>query len=369
MIRHTITGLTLATTLFATLPQTAIAQGIPPEPVAAPAVGGAGYLLGVGDRIEVEVFNAPEYSGEYQILAGGMVSLPFVGDVNVARMTMRQAKAAISEEMAVYIRRPQVTLRLLEARPLQVAIAGEVGRPGSYRVAVGEDEAEVPTLTEVIELAGGITQFADLRNITVERLVPKSAATDVQGPLTASGAAPTAPTAAPATVSIPVDLWQLLKDGRLEEDLLLQDGDRIEIATATAPTPEEVTELASASFSPDEIVVNVVGEVESPGAIPLPPNTPLNQAILAAGGFNNRARTRRVVLVRLNPDGTVTRQNISVDRSAGLNNENNPALRADDTVVIGRSAISRMGDVVGSVVSPLGGILNIFRTLEDILGD
>ncbi|MGB3615656.1 MAG: hypothetical protein WBA10_17810, partial [Elainellaceae cyanobacterium] len=74
-----------------------------------------------------------------------------------------------------------------------------------------------------------------------------------------------------------------------------------------------------------------------------------------------------VTLVRLNPNGTVTRQTISVDLSAGLDNESNPALQPNDTVVIGRSTLSRVGDVVDTVVSPLGGVLNIFRTIDNLI--
>lgn len=327
-----------------------------------PATVDSSYLLGVGDTIQIDVFNAPDYSGEYQILTGGVVNLAFVGNVPVAGLTLRQASDLIRSELAYYIRRPRITLNLLEARPLQIAISGEVDRPGSYRFAQASDSAgqvnEIPTLTQAIERAGGITQFADLRNIEIQRQVSRlSDAASIQSPLTTGAQVET----------LQINLWQLLKDSRLEEDVLLQDGDRITIPTAVALTPEEITELASASFSPDEMVVNVVGEVESPGAIPLPPNTPLNQAILAAGGFNNRARTRRVTLVRLNPNGSVTQQTISVDLTAGINDESNPALQPNDTVVIGRSTLSRVGDTVGNVVAPLGGIFGIFNVIDRIL--
>lgn len=369
MMRQTVTALTLATTLVVPLSipwsaaaQSVMAQTTPPTQSAGSV--NAGYLLGVGDQIQVEVFNAPEYSGQYQVLAGGIVNLPFIGNVAVSGLTVQQASETIAAEMAVFIRRPRVTLSLLDARPMQVAIAGEINRPGSYRVAITNEE--LPTLTQVIELAGGITQFADLRNIEVQRLVSKrSESSATQAPLgitTTGGSADASP-----TKRIDVNLWQLLKESRLEEDLLLQDGDRIVIPTATALTPEEVTELASASFSPDEMLVNVVGEVDDPGAITLPPNTPLNQAILAAGGFNNRARTRRVVLVRLNPNGTVTRETIPVDLSDGINSASNPALRPNDTVVVSRSTLSRVGDTVGDIIAPLGGIFGIIRTLDNLL--
>lgn len=365
MTHRPVTALLLTTTLILTpalsglVVPPAIAQSVAPNTDSA-------YLLGVGDSIQVDVFNAPEYSGEYRVLTGGVVNLAFVGNVPVSGLTLGQASELIQTELTYYIRSPQVTINLLAARPLQIAISGEVNRPGSYRFSqVGASSAEVneiPTLTELIEQAGGITQSADLRNIQIQRQVSRLPETaTIQAPFTANDDA-----SAIAPKTFRVNLWQLLKESRLEEDVLLQDGDRITIPTAAALTPEEVTELASASFAADEMVVNVVGEVEAPGAIPLPPNTPLNQAILAAGGFNNRARTRRVTLVRLNPNGSVTQQTIPVDLSAGINSDTNPALQPNDTVVIGRSNISRVGDAVGSVITPLGGVFGIFRAIEDI---
>jgi len=365
MLRQSVIALLLTGALGSMIPLSALAQSSleldSNESLAqASAAVDSSYLLGVGDEIRIEIFNAPEYGGDFQVLAGGVVNLPFVGNISVSGLTVQQASDAIVAEMAYYIRRPRVTLSLLDARPLQVAIAGEVNRPGSYRVAISEEET--PTLTQVIELAGGITQFADLRNIEIQRLVSKqSESPTVQAPLT------TASTAASPTKRIDVNLWQLLKDSRLEEDLLLQDGDRIIIPTATALTPEEVTELASASFSPDAMTVNVVGEVDRPGSVELPPNTPLNQAILAAGGFNNRARTGRVTLVRLNPNGSVTQQRIPVDLSDGINSESNPALQPNDTVVIGRSTLTRVGDTIGSALTPLSGIFGILRVIDNLI--
>jgi polysaccharide export outer membrane protein len=91
----------------------------------------------------------------------------------------------------------------------------------------------------------------------------------------------------------------------------------------------------------------------------VPPNTPLNQAILAAGGFNTRARVETVDLIRLNPNGTVSQQEISVDFSTDVNSDMNPPLRPNDTIVVGRSDITRLDDSLGSVLSPLTGILSI----------
>ncbi|MGF1496396.1 MAG: polysaccharide biosynthesis/export family protein [Elainellaceae cyanobacterium] len=325
------------------------------------AAAEATYLLGTGDVLQVNVFNIPDYSGEFRVLTGGVLNLPVVGAVSVEGLSIRQASALIERQLTPYVRRPRVTLSLLRRRPLQIAIAGEVRRPGSYRIG-DDDELDtsasgLPTLTQVIELAGGITQSANIREIQVQRRLPPAPAAQTPNPLLTSAAG----AAQPQRETIAVDLWELLREGDLDEDLLLQDGDRIIIPTATALNPNEVTELASASFSPDQITVNVVGEVDAPGAIQVPPNTPLNQAILAAGGFNNRAKVRSVDLIRLNPNGSVSRRTIEIDFEEGANEEMNPPLRPNDTVVVRRSGLARLGDTVGSVVSPVSGIFSILR--------
>jgi polysaccharide biosynthesis/export protein len=49
------------------------------------------------------------------------------------------------------------------------------------------------------------------------------------------------------------------------------------------------------------------------------PNAPLNQAILAAGGFiPERAETDEVRLIRLNPDGTASQREIPIDFNQGI---------------------------------------------------
>jgi polysaccharide export outer membrane protein len=93
----------------------------------------------------------------------------------------------------------------------------------------------------------------------------------------------------------------------------------------------------------------------------VPPNTPLNQAILAAGGFNVRARKRSVELIRLNPNGTVEKRAIEVDLAQGINSQGNPTLRNNDVVVVKRTAIASIGDTLGTVLNPLGSFVNLLR--------
>ncbi|NEP76277.1 SLBB domain-containing protein, partial [Okeania sp. SIO2G5] len=157
------------------------------------------------------------------------------------------------------------------------------------------------------------------------------------------------------------DLWQLLEEGDLSQDIPLEDGDSIVIPEADELSYDEVNVLAYANISPDQMTVNVVGEVEEPGAIQVKPNTPLHQAILAAGGFNNRAKKKKVMLVRLNPDGTVLNQEIEIDFEQGIDAMTNPPLRPFDTVVVGRSNFTKVTDTLGQALTPISRFFTILR--------
>ncbi len=108
--------------------------------------------------------------------------------------------------------------------------------------------------------------------------------------------------------------------------------------------------------------MKVVGEVVKPGTIEVPPNTPLNQAILTAGDFDKRRADQSTVeLIRLNPNGTVTKTSINVDFSQGINEKTNPILRNNDVVVVHRSNLASATDTLGAVLSPFTGLTGFFN--------
>lgn len=310
-----------------------------PEPsTASLAPDSERYILDAGDQIYIEVFNVPDYSREYQVLTDGTISMPLIGAVSIRGITLAQAGELISDRYTRFIHTPAISVELMAARPMQIAIAGEVNRPGVYTIPPEIDPSTV-TVTEVIQMAGGITQSANIRDVEVH-----------------------SPYAQPQNAIKKADLWALLTTGDITQDLQLQDGDTIYLSTAAASVdPLETQTLASASFSADEIIVNVVGEVNSPGAIPVPPNTPLNQALLAAGGFNDDANRQSVELIRLNQNGTVAQQTIDIDFSQGVNGAANPPLRPNDTIVVKDSGLATFSRTIDSVLSPITGIFKLFR--------
>ena len=231
--------------------------------------------------------------------------------------------------------------------PRTVAVVGEVQRPGSY-VVVGGGTTEssepfrntdgYPTLTRVIQLAGGITPMADIRNIQVRRRTQTFSEQVIE-----------------------INLWELLQSGDISQDLIMQEGDTIIIPQVSQLNLEEATEIATANFSPNQMEVNVVGEVKDPGVVALRPNTSLNQALLAAGGFDEtRANQANVDLVRLNPDGTVSTRTIEIDFSQNINEETNPLLQNNDVIVVSRSGLAEFSDPFKELLIPANTILSVF---------
>ncbi|MBT9317276.1 SLBB domain-containing protein [Leptothoe spongobia] len=428
-----------------------------------------GYVLGTGDKIHVDVFRVPQYSGDYEILGDGLLLLPMVGQVSVAGLTIGEAQSIISQAYASRLRRPIINVTLLSPRPLKIGIAGEVSRPGIYTLQ--REGTQALSLVDALEIAGGITQSADLQQIVIRRstsggseqilvsnlqdfldtgdlshdlflmdgdtiLVPTNEQFDHDaawqvasasfaadenrplnivvvgevfrpGPYTVTGTARTGEagvpggtgsTSTPPTVTraiqvaggikpeanirdiqvsrrthagpeqlITINLWRLLQEGDLAEDIVLKDGDTIKISQATDVSPTEITEIAASSFSPDTIAVNVVGEVDRPGIVEVAPNTPLSQGLLAAGGFNNRATRRDVDLIRLNADGTATKSSIDVDFSVGIDDEMNPLLRNNDIIVVRRSGSARISDTLDTIAAPLTSAFSIFALPSTIL--
>lgn len=300
------------------------------------------YRLGPGDTIQIDIFDIPEFSGQngqYTVLVDGTLNLPWIGKVDVWDLTLDQTANAIARAYTGFINDPLVTVSLLAPRPLRFGIVGQINRPGVYTIEAASADSQRYTVTQAIQTAGGITQVANVRNIEVRRPMPNGREEVLQ-----------------------VDLWDFLQGGDLSQDVVLRDGDTISVPQVTVLSPEEAYELASTSFSPATITINVVGEVVTPGQQELQPNSSLNQAILAAGGFDmSRANRGTVELVRLNPDGSVTNRNIEVDFTRGFDEETNPPLRNNDIIIVSRSGLASTSDLLDTVLRPVTSVFSILR--------
>lgn len=121
------------------------------------------YKLASGDVIRIRVFGEPDLSvEETRLNDAGTFSYPFVGEVRALGKTVPQLERILTDALeGSFLIDPRVSVSVLEYR--EFYISGEVKLPGGYKYQPGLN------LRRAIALAGGLTERASTRRITVVR--------------------------------------------------------------------------------------------------------------------------------------------------------------------------------------------------------
>lgn len=144
------------------------------------------YRVAPADVLNITVWEHPEFNASplqstvtavmpatqgaagqigYLVNAEGKIYFPLVGYVVVAKKTVDEIRAEISERLKKYIPNPQVNVRVVDYRGQKVYIVGEVKKPGFLPL-----NDQVLTIADALALSGGINQdFADPKHIYVIR--------------------------------------------------------------------------------------------------------------------------------------------------------------------------------------------------------
>src|SRR5260370_39477202 len=121
-------------------------------------------FLNPGDVIKISFPGAPELNQTQKIGTDGSLSLPLIGQLNVAGKTPGQLQTELANLYKPQLQDNEV-LVTVETRAVPVVVSGAVQRPGKI---VFERPA---TLLEAIMEAGGFTPQADLKRVSVIRIV------------------------------------------------------------------------------------------------------------------------------------------------------------------------------------------------------
>ncbi|MCJ8141381.1 polysaccharide export protein [Ancylobacter sp. A5.8] len=120
------------------------------------------YLLGTGDRLRVTVFNEPTLSGEFQVNASGIISMPLIGNIDAQGKSAHALETAIAQKLASgYMRDPRVNVEVLQYRPFY--IIGEISKPGEYPYRNGMN------IMSAVAVAGGFTYRANDQSVYIRR--------------------------------------------------------------------------------------------------------------------------------------------------------------------------------------------------------
>ena len=300
------------------------------------------YLIGPGDVLELSLFDAPEFSGLYKVLNDGRINLPLIGSILVNNLSLQEATDIIEGKFSKELIRPELFLSIKVSRPIKVSIIGEIERPGLYSLTNNElsnlegvqqiVNSGLPTIVDAIQKAGGITQNADLKNITITRRMSGTESNFKQANL---------------------NLLDLIFNGDQNQNPYLFDGDIIKLNKAE-DLPEDLIQIAKANLSPKIIKVSVIGKVQKPGNLTVDANTPLIQAILLAGGpIAWKADKGNVELIRINSNGTATKKKYKLNLSEGVSKDKNPPLKDNDIIFVNPSSLSKVSTALGAVAEPI----------------
>ena len=233
----------------------------PPRPATAPAAEqgaqtpSADYRLGPGDQIRVQVYQNPDLSIEARVSEQGTINYPLVGSISLGGTTIGQAENKIASALknGNFLKQPQVNIVLLQVRGNQVAVLGQVQKPGRFPL-----ETTNTRVSDLLAAAGGVTPMGD------DTLI-------VTG--TRSG----------QPFRKVIDIPGLFLNQRGQDDILVMGGDTIFVNKAP--------------------VYYIYGEAQRPGPYRIERGMTVQQAVAQGGGPTARGSLNRLRLTRTGPDG------------------------------------------------------------------
>lgn len=131
---------------------------------AATAQANPQYRLSSGDVVKISVFGEPDLSfEEIRLNDAGTFSYPFLGSIEASDKTAGDIERIITDRLKAdgYLVDPRVSVSVTTYR--EFYISGEVKAPGGYPYQPGL------TLDRAIALAGGLTERASTKRITIAR--------------------------------------------------------------------------------------------------------------------------------------------------------------------------------------------------------
>jgi polysaccharide export outer membrane protein len=116
--------------------------------------------VAVGDRVRIHAWREPQYSDDQLVVDhAGQVTLPRVGAVRAAGLTVVALRDSVQSRYAEFLRNPVITVTVLR----RVGLQGEVRAPGLYFVD------PTTSLRDVITQGGGLTEAANASRVSLVR--------------------------------------------------------------------------------------------------------------------------------------------------------------------------------------------------------
>ena len=316
------------------------------------------YLLGSGDSILILFSGIDIFSKVYTIDVNGYLNLPEVEKIYVKNLSLKELESKLEKEYSKFIINPKFILEIKNFRAVTFFISGEVKNPGLYTLEYNNNNIKKPTnnlipnylnfsgapkLYNAIQKARGVTNNADLSNITIVRENSKS-----QGG---------------GKIKSNINLLSLILNGDQSQNITIHDGDHIKISKSSEIIKEQILAINQANLNPNTITVYVTGNVVRGGPVELKKGTSLTQAIASTGG--KKLMTGNVEFIRFNDDGSVKRNSFRYSSKAQINSSKNPILMDGDVINVNKTILGNTTEVLGEIASPVITGFGIYKIFND----
>jgi protein involved in polysaccharide export with SLBB domain len=328
------------------------------------------YVLGPNDQIAVSVYGVQEYTGDLLVSAEGNVSIPNVGLIRVAGLTIEAATQKIKNTMGAtvynYLRSggSKISVTLSKIRTIKVTIIG-ANRPATYRLS------SLATVFNALYVSGGPTAFGSFREIELMRDNKLFKKIDLYRMLLNGDQSDNVGLKDNDVIRIPSYKTRVSIEGQVKRpgifevlpnenfanilafasgftDTAYQASVKIYAQTSKERQIKDLQQTQYNSYQPqtgDVFVVSkllnrfsnrvkITGAVYRPDVFELTPSLKVADLIRKADGLTDDAYTGRAQIIRLQED--LTRSVVSFDVAKALNGDgaNNLALQREDEVII-----------------------------------
>ncbi|MDB5098234.1 MAG: Polysaccharide export protein [Cyanobacteria bacterium RYN_339] len=223
LLPRLLTGLLTAASLALLAPAPAVAaEGAQPT--------SQNYVLRFGDTLNLRVLeNDKLETKDLPVRPDGRISLPLVGEVQAAGLTVPQLQVAITKAYTKYYVDPHVVAYISHFRPLSISVIGLVNRPDTFKIE------EPVRLLQAIGLAGGINhERGDIHHVLVVRAGGEHQDIDLQD----------------------------VMEGKVADNIMLYDGDTVRVFEVSGPDWYRVLPVAASSASLLSSILVILLQIE-----------------------------------------------------------------------------------------------------------
>jgi polysaccharide export outer membrane protein len=121
------------------------------------------YKIGPGDVLRILTWKEADFSGSFPVRFDGKITIPFVGDIEVAGRTPMELKAELEQHIGQLVDVARVSVAIEDPKSARFFVLGKVASQGAFPY-------EGPLrVAQALALAGGFQDFAKLDQIFVIR--------------------------------------------------------------------------------------------------------------------------------------------------------------------------------------------------------